>query len=348
MENRTATDVLVVGAGLAGLAAARDLTRAGYSVRILEKSRGVAGRAATKRLASGGLADYGAPFFTIRNENLRSFIQPLERKGLVHVWQYGMKHWNAGTIEGSLDGYARYVAKDGMTTLGKVLRDGEPDEQPLEIVQSALVSAVWSNHFGYRAVLENGDIHTARAVLVNTPAPQALALTRSILESQTYLALERVKFAPCLALIIALKAKPDVSWNALRLDHPVLSWMGFEHSKRYDLPPVLVVHANPTWSQAHLEQNQQTIIKPLLEAAQDVLGVQLEVLETIPHRWRFAQVVTPHQSHFIAQENLFFCGDWCAPQGNARIETAFESGWAAASAITKQLEQPLDVILTHA
>ncbi|WP_157463608.1 FAD-dependent oxidoreductase, partial [Deinococcus pimensis] len=38
-------DVLVVGAGLGGLACARDLRRAGRRVLLLDKSRGVSGRA---------------------------------------------------------------------------------------------------------------------------------------------------------------------------------------------------------------------------------------------------------------------------------------------------------------
>jgi predicted NAD/FAD-dependent oxidoreductase len=320
------------------------LTRAGFSVRILEKSRGVAGRAATKRLANGTIADYGAPFFTVRNEPLRSLMQNLERQNLVHVWQYGMQNWNSGSLESSPDGYPRYVAKGGITTLGKVLRDGETFEAPLEIIPNALVSAVWSNHFGYRAVLENGDIHTARAVLVNTPAPQALAFTRATLESQTYLALERVKFVPCWAMILSLKTQPKLNWQALRLQHPVLSWLSLEHSKRGG-EAVLVVHANPQWSGDNLESSSHLIQAPLLEAIEEVLGQKLEVTESIVHRWRYAQAIQPHTDTFIAQENLVFCGDWCAPNGNARIETAFESGWAAAKYLTKQLEQPLELIL---
>ena len=344
MEKPTAIDVLIVGAGLAGLAAGRSLTRAGFSVRILEKSRGVAGRAATKRLASGAIADYGAPFFTVRNEPLRSFIQTLEPQNLIHVWQYGLQNWDCGILEGSSDGYPRYVAKGGITTLGKVLRDGEASEAPLEIIQNALVSAVWNNHFGYRAVLENGDIHTARAVLVNTPAPQALALTRAILESQTYLALEQVRFAPCWAMILALKTPPILSWQALRLQHPILSWISLEQTKRGG-EAVLVVHANPQWSGDNLESSPHLIEAPLMQAVEEILGQKLEVTETIVHRWRYAQAIQPHTDTFIAQDNLVFCGDWCAPNGNARIETAFESGWAAAKHLTKQLEQPLEMIL---
>jgi renalase len=346
VEKQIATDVLIVGAGLAGLAAARDLTRSGFSVRILEKSNGVAGRAATKRLACGAIADYGAPFFTVRNESLRLYMQTLERQNLVHVWQYGMQNWNSGTIESSPDGYPRYVAKNGITTLGKALRDGEIFEEPLEIKQNALVSAVWSNHFGYRAVLENGDIHTARAVLVNTPAPQALALTRSTLESQTYLALERVKFAPCWAMIMSIKNLPNFPWQALRLEHPVLSWISLEQTKRGG-EAMLVVHANSTWSQQHLESSPHLIEAPLQQALEEIIGQPLEITESMVHRWRYAQAIQPHPEHFIAQANLVFCGDWCAPNGNARIETAFESGWAAAKYLNKQLEQPLAQILAH-
>ncbi len=49
VANGGGPDVLVVGAGLAGLACARDLTRAGLGVRVLEASDWVGGRMRSDR-----------------------------------------------------------------------------------------------------------------------------------------------------------------------------------------------------------------------------------------------------------------------------------------------------------
>ena len=53
-------DVIVVGAGVAGLAAAVDLKRSGLSFRILEAGDGAGGRARTRIMRSGVAADLGA------------------------------------------------------------------------------------------------------------------------------------------------------------------------------------------------------------------------------------------------------------------------------------------------
>ena len=45
----TTPDVLIIGAGLAGLKLAGDLHAAGRAPRVLDKGRGVGGRAATRR-----------------------------------------------------------------------------------------------------------------------------------------------------------------------------------------------------------------------------------------------------------------------------------------------------------
>ena len=324
-------DVLIVGAGLAGLTAARALTQAGFTVQVLEKSRGVAGRAATKRLANGALADYGAPFFTVRNQPFRHFIEPLESQGLVQVWQHGMQTWQSGQIQNN-DGHPRYSLAAGMTTLGKALRDENPR---LEIIQNALVKTILEQH---QVVLEDGQIYQARAILVNTPAPQALALTKAILEPLIRLALERVEFVPCWALIVALKEVPAVAWKSLRLEeHPILSWVSLEHTKRAG-EPVLVAHAKPQWSVDHLEQDSQAVIGQLLVAIKELFARPLETAEIVAHRWRYAQATKPCPATFLAQKNLVFCGDWCAPDGNARIESAFESGLAAAGYLKNRLE----------
>jgi monoamine oxidase len=52
-------DVCVVGAGFAGLAAARRLTQAGLSVVVLEARDRVGGRAHTETLSDGTTIDHG-------------------------------------------------------------------------------------------------------------------------------------------------------------------------------------------------------------------------------------------------------------------------------------------------
>jgi predicted NAD/FAD-dependent oxidoreductase len=55
-------EVLVIGAGLAGLSCACALREQSVDVRVLEKSRGVGGRCATRRI-EGQPVDHGLAFY---------------------------------------------------------------------------------------------------------------------------------------------------------------------------------------------------------------------------------------------------------------------------------------------
>ena len=66
--------VAIVGAGLAGLACARVLFGAQHAVTVLEKSRGVGGRIATRRV--GRLAfDHGAQYLMVRDAGFRDYME---------------------------------------------------------------------------------------------------------------------------------------------------------------------------------------------------------------------------------------------------------------------------------
>jgi monoamine oxidase len=62
MADRAEADVVVVGAGLAGLTAAREVQRAGYSVLVLEARDRVGGRVLNQQLADGLVVDLGGQF----------------------------------------------------------------------------------------------------------------------------------------------------------------------------------------------------------------------------------------------------------------------------------------------
>src|SRR5262245_49050804 len=100
--------VVVIGAGLAGLVAAGELTRAGHSVIAIDKGRSPGGRMATRRIGSATL-DHGAQFFTIRSDEFAAIVQPFIDSDLVFEWCRG--------FAGHEDGYPRYAVRGGMNRL---------------------------------------------------------------------------------------------------------------------------------------------------------------------------------------------------------------------------------------
>lgn len=352
MEN---LDVLVVGAGLAGLAAARDLSNAGRSVLVLEKSRGVGGRAATKRLVhlegihSGDTvrADHGAQFFTARSERFQKATARLCELGIVREWTRGFPKLGPNGLEQRAAGNPRFVCPDGMNSLGKTIRDGLGNERQIDVEYAATVVSIKQTNHGWTAVLENGQERHSRTLIVNTPAPQAHKLLEAHLNPDRLEALSKVRFDPCWAVIVTLETRPDPGWSGLEIDDPRLAWAALDHTKRGpDAPPVLVLHATPNWSLGHLEQTPEKVLAALLNAAQELLGDWVESrLTAVAHRWRYALPAVTFPETFLAQGNVVTSGDWCAPagaslgRGSPRIETAFESGWASAKYLNEILER---------
>lgn len=337
------TEVLIVGAGLAGLAAGRDLSRAGLSVHILDKSRGVSGRAATRVLELDGKVvrvDHGAQYFTAKNDQLRILIPDLVQLGLVREWTQGFPILNTQGIKSRTAGHPRYICPDGMSTLGKVFLQGlESKDQPLALETHALVTGLYKSESdaGWKVLLEDGRVRAGRVLVLNMPAPQALKLAGEFLKPEVRMALEAVRYAPCWAAVLVLEHLPYLDWVGLEIEHPVLAWAALDHTKRaVQDPPVLVLHASAAWSQENLELSPTEALGKMIGAAQELFGDWVGQCRTaMAHRWRYALPTQTHPWPYLAQDDLIFCGDWCV---GPRIEGALESGWATAEYLIEYLK----------
>ncbi|MCD4686504.1 MAG: FAD-dependent oxidoreductase, partial [Anaerolineae bacterium] len=172
MQEQTHTEVLIVGAGLAGLVAARTLSDAGKQVLITEKTDEVGGRLAT-RVVGPGLADYGAQFFTARSPEFQTWIDQWCAADRVYEWAQG---WSNGSLHGApTQGHPRYAVREGMQALGQHLAE----DLPVKLGANLTVITQHDEGAGWLALDDQGRLYTADALLMTPPVPHSLPLLRA-------------------------------------------------------------------------------------------------------------------------------------------------------------------------
>lgn len=198
-----ATDVIIVGAGLSGLMAAKQLQDAGKSITILDKGRSVGGRLATRRIGNG-IADHGAQFFTARTDTFNRQVEQWLADELINVWGHG---WSDGSLKRTPeDGHPRYVAKNGMNSIAKYLAES------LESIHvNTQVSSINRHNELWIVSDTEGHIHESKVLIMTPPVPQTLALIQGIeLAQSDRNALERIQYGPCLCGMFVIEGDSDL------------------------------------------------------------------------------------------------------------------------------------------
>jgi renalase len=317
---------VVVGAGISGLLAAKALDESGWAVTVLEKSRGVGGRMATRRVGEGTF-DHGAQFFTVRGERFANLVEGWLRAGVATEWTRGFADAEGQPNE---DGHPRYRGSEGMTSIPKHIAQG------LDVRTSERVVGVDDGDDGWEIECESGLRVAGGALVLGVPVQQALDLTSSgsyTLPDGARRQLEAVSYNPCLALMILLDDSTGVPEpGGMQIKSEPLDWICDNRRKGISEAPAVTVHAGPEWSRSHFEDDETEITESMISRASDHLGTDLAsaTVETSLARWRFSWVKNPHpEPCLVASDDppLLFCGD---AFGQPKVEGAALSGLAAA------------------
>jgi renalase len=323
-------DVIVIGAGIAGLVAARELQRTGMVVEVLEKSRGVGGRAATRAL-HGNPVDHGAQFLTVRDPRFQRQVASWLADGTLVPWADGVATWAAdvGLHHPDPRAHPRYAAPAGMTMLAKRLAEGATVRHEARAVALGRDGDEWA------VGLADGGRVDARRLLITAPVPQALELLAGIeLADPIRTELEDVVYAPCFAVMAGYADVAGPDWPGLRLSHhPDLAWVAHDSSKRrHPHGPVLVLHATPDFSRRRWDDPPADVVGDLLRAAAAVVPWAERPVWTDHQRWRYAQPERPHPAPALALgRGLVLAGDGFGGEGAGRIESAYLSGLVGAA-----------------
>jgi predicted NAD/FAD-dependent oxidoreductase len=319
-ETQQTTDVLVIGAGMAGLIAAAELQRAGHRVLVLDKGRGVGGRLASRRI-DGATFDHGAQFITARDPRFAALLEQCRQTGAAKEWCLG--------FAGGADGHARWRGKPAMSAVAKHLALGLDLHLEMPVVALRRADDCW------RAETTTGRTFTTGAVVLTPPVPQSLAMLDAggiVLAPEMRTRLAAIEYARCLAVMAVLDGPSRIPppGGLAPADGPI-AWIADNALKGISAEPAVTIHATHAFSLKHWERDRQESGRALLDAAAPWLGAGIRTFQV--HGWRYSKPMQVDEEPCVVVSQsppLVLAGDAFA---GPRVEGAALSGWAAAEAI---------------
>lgn len=339
-------DVLVIGAGTAGLACARALSRAGRRVQVVERSRGVGGRVATRRI-DGQPVDHGVAFLHGSHPAFLAALSEVDAE-----WIDGWPTIVEGTgapcqPRAFVAGETRLAFRDGVNVFPKHLGRGldvmlETRAVALDVGDAEI--GVHVERAGERITLFARDVVLALAGPQSSALLAPLSASRDVAAALSLFAM--MPSLPCATVIATYAHLPPPDWHvAYPSSASSLVVVSHDSSKRRAPPATtLVLQAKPAWSRAHADDLPEALSSAMLRELLPLLGpVATTPSATQVHRWRWgrsgpeAALASPVVLGLGRRCRVGLAGELFAAPGG--VEAAYLSGERLASRLLDQVTE---------
>jgi renalase len=325
--------VVVVGAGISGVACAGALRRSGLAVLVLDRGRQVGGRMALRReRAARGerVVDIGASYFTVSELGFAAVAEDWRRRGLAREWTDTFVVLRPeGRGARSASGPMRWAARSGLRSLVEDLA-GALDVTSEHEVEQVDVDGSWP------AV----DGQAASAVVLAMPQPQAADLLPTPL-------IDRLGLEPAFDWFPTMTVWAGWSqrwWppfdGAFVEGSAVIERIMDDGRRRGDGAPVLVAHSSQEFAERWLDDPDGGVEPMLAELGRLLQARGGRVPEpefAKARRWSLAAPSAPQDRPFALDDRVAVgvCGDGWGPR--PRVEQAWLSGDALGRELASRL-----------
>lgn len=315
----------IIGAGIAGLACATELAKAGFAVTLFDKSKGVGGRMSHRHYEKWG-ADHGAQYFTVKDPIFQVEVQRWLAHGVVEPWKARIVTLANGIVSDLDHKTERYVGVPAMTAPAKYLAKDLSVQLSTNIIEIKQINDLWRVVSKDEGLLPDAFDYLMTAI----PSVQAKTIIGGYSNTLKEIC-NQVVMLPCWTLMVYLKNPLMLDFDGAFVKDHLFSWIARDNTKPGRSPyETWVAQASNEWSLQNLELTQFEIDQRLVESFEALTGQHCDLYQS--HLWRYAKLESPHEQIYAYDSALRLgaCGDWLR---NSTVEGAWLSGYSLAHSL---------------
>lgn len=296
----TYTEHLIVGAGISGLTLYHELKKKGQDAIIIEKSKAIGGRIATRRDGEATY-DHGAQFYHHDGEFYNYWSQalmPLEKKWIEH----NSKNY--------------FSIPKGFTTFSKSIANGIQLQLETKLLSLQKIDET------FIANCENNVSYHSPNVYLTSPVAQSIEILKasSIMYPKT---LDSVVYAKALVLLVELNTPLDFDYQE-NISKEIFSASN-QTSKGVSKKINYTFVMSPSWSDEYFEKKENLTKEAAMDLVRSAFSVENIVTYQLK-KWRYSHPLQAYPQPYLQLSiapHLFLLGDgFGGPSLNGAVKSA--------------------------
>lgn len=306
------TPFFIIGAGICGLSLGDLLHQKKKEFYLIEKSKSVGGRLATRR-SGAAVFDHGAQFYKHSPDRILFWHEKMQNLGVSQLWFQDER------------GVQYFSAKQGMTQIAKVL-----SESCRPIIFNERVIKIEHLNDELKVICESGSYHLTGKVILTCPLPQSLEILRS--SQISYPAeLDTIQYAKALVGLFDGVSSSESSAKNVSFRRPgnQIFSISNNQSKKISLSLCYTVVMKSDFSEQNFNDTDENILRKIeSEFLNEMTNESFEITSRQMKKWRYSHPLTTYPENYLkvgSRGEIILAGDAFGRGSHGSISGAVRS-----------------------